>query len=142
MNQQVPTHRRLTCNNPVWDEVIERDNANIPDWYAPHAQGLLRLSPQHLSYIIGRPVHRRPNGWAKHNPGVFFKWVGDHVLWVVEIEDRGWVVERNELFSPDDQILGNWLGPLLALIPNLATAAHLAEVCYPRPDPQSLLAWL
>src|SRR5277367_4715098 len=81
-----------------FDEVIDRNEAKLPDWFVPLARGIAIASDALLRQIGHRPGMRRPRGWFEANDDCFKRligWPGAGSLFVRECEEtKLWTVER------------------------------------------------
>ena len=77
-------------------EVIDRDEARLPNWFVPLARGVAIASDALLRKVDHRPGMRRPRGWRETSPE-YFVWNIDwnSFLLVRESDETGlWTVER------------------------------------------------
>lgn len=81
----------------LFEDFIDRDQAQMPRWYLPAAPGALIAGGTILSATGYRPGSYRPPGWNKSDYANFSKWSLDstRVLWVKMCGDF-WVLLRNE----------------------------------------------
>ena len=126
-------------------DLVRRADANVPDGYATWANNFLRLPDEFIAHVTKcAPIKRLPRKWwaSLSHPGESFcRPLGDHMLWV-RAADHGWIIERSHLLnSHDEQILANCLLDAPVLCPTYATAARLAQACYPEPEPRYQLTW-
>jgi hypothetical protein len=125
------------------EDVVSREAANVPDWYAPWARHFLPLADEFIAHATGCARFKRlPRGWWVHKPGdVFCRSIGRYRLSVIG-SDHGWLIERNQVLDHDDeQVLTHSLLDAPVLCPTYATAARLAEASYPEPVERYILRW-
>lgn len=129
---------------PAWidKEPIDRNDANIPDWWAPYAKFVLLLSDAFIAHITKcAPCKRMPNKWHKYkNEGVYFHCIGWYRLWIIP-SDHGWCVERTDEKTNTDEVLVNFFSDAPVLCPTAPSAARVALSCFPKPPTHSYLQW-
>jgi hypothetical protein len=125
------------------EDVVSREAANVPDWYARWARHFLPLADEFVAHATKCARYKRlPRGWWVHKPGdVFCRLIGPHRLSVIA-SDHGWLIERNQVLDHDDeQVLTHSLLAAPVLCPTHATAARLAEASYPELADRYILSW-
>jgi hypothetical protein len=126
------------------DELIDRDAANVPDWYAPWAHYFLRTHDEFIAHATQlKSCTNKPRSWHIHKPGeVWGSLCGDYTVFTVA-SDHGWVIERSHLLEPTrEQVLTFTFMEAPILCPGPAGAARLAEACIPDPPSDGyLLGW-
>jgi hypothetical protein len=82
------------------EDVVSREAANVPDWYARWARHFLPLADEFVAHATKCARYKRlPRGWWVHKPGdVFCRLIGPHRLSVIA-SDHGWLIERNQARS-------------------------------------------
>jgi hypothetical protein len=125
----------------LWRQ-INRNAANIPDWYAPWAQRLMQLDDEFTAHATGcAPYKRLPHGWRVHKPEESFcRKHGDYKLWVIA-SDHGWLIERRNTFNERDKVLTYLFCDAPVLCATHVLAARLADAAYPEAAPKYLLGW-
>jgi hypothetical protein len=124
------------------EDLIKRDAANVPDWYAPWASSFLRLPADFVAHATKYAACKRlPRAWSVSKPRESFSRLhGDHML-RVRAADHGWLIERTHVLELEKQILVHNLLEAPVLCPTYATAARLAQECYPEPGHGYQLTW-
>ncbi len=81
----------------LFEDFIDRDQAQMPRWYLPAAPGALIAGGTILSATGYRQGFHRPRGWKKRDYANFTKWSldGRRVL-LVRMWGDFWIVLRNE----------------------------------------------
>jgi hypothetical protein len=127
--------------SPFWRN-INRNAANIPDRYAPWAQGLMQLDDEFIAHATKCAPHKRlPHGWRVHTPEESFcRKHGDYKLCVIA-SDHGWLIERTNAFNEHDKILTHVFCETPVLCSTHVLAARLADAAYPEAAPKYLLQW-
>ena len=121
-------------------DLVDRDAANVADWYAPWAKKFLRLPADFITHATKyAPCKRLPRGWSVTKPKESAIRL-QHAL-RVRAADHGWLIERTHLLDLKKQILVHNLLEAPVLCPTYATAARLAQACYPEPEPCYQLTW-
>jgi hypothetical protein len=145
----VSQQRRFLAGSPpplftLEEDLIKRDAANVPDWYAPWAKHFLCVSDEFLAHATKcTPYKRLPRRWStdRFYPGdSFSRRLGNHEL-TVRAADHGWLIQCHDLLSDELRVLAHLLIFAPVLCPTYATAARLAEACYPVPHPRYYLTW-
>ncbi len=124
-------------------DVVPREAANVPDWYAPWALRFLPLVDEFVAHATSCARYKNlPRGWKVHKPSeVFCRALGRHRLCVIA-SDHGWLIERNDVLDHgDEQVLTHSLLGAPVLCPTHATAARLAEASYPQLPDRYILSW-
>ncbi|MGB8632882.1 MAG: hypothetical protein WCD69_26495, partial [Xanthobacteraceae bacterium] len=122
--------------------VVDRQDANIPAWYAPKSKALLQLDDGFVAHAtkLG-PCKRLPPGWQVHKPAeVFTRRIGPYQFWLVN-SDHGWLVER-EAWGEEDEVLANLVWHFPVLCDTYVMAARLAEAAYRGLPHQYQLMWI
>jgi hypothetical protein len=141
--------RRLFLNGPpppqsqANDAVVDRSDANVPNWYAPKANAFLQLDDAFIAHATRLASCKRlPRGWrAQERSEVFSCVVGCHRLSVVA-SDYGWLVERQEWLGGPEEVLANLVWHFPVLCDTYTTAARLAEAAHRGLPPEYLLTWI
>jgi hypothetical protein len=77
------------------DQVIDRNEARLPDWLVPWARGVAIASDTLLRNAGYRPGMHRPHGWDETSPRYFVREMGRTSLLVRASDDTGlWTIER------------------------------------------------
>jgi hypothetical protein len=128
------------------EEVVDRNEIELQDWFAPLARGVAFSS----SYLLRRAGYRdgsyRARGWQKPHCDVLWKDIGPDSLVV-----RGycgqplWQIERNgspgRPHNHPNMTLVHQFGSTPILTRNYQSATYLAEFCYWN-DPPPGLRWV
>ncbi len=79
-----------------FDQIIERHEACLPDWFLPFARGVAVPSDALLGQVGYRPGMQRPHGWGESNDGFFRRSMGSETTLIVrQCGDLDlWTVER------------------------------------------------
>lgn len=129
---------KLHCSTARFDAPI--DAANAPASYAPWAKYFLCISDEFIAHATKcAPYKRLPRRWSPEEDS-FCRQVRKHEL-IVRPADHGWLIERRDLLSDKLEVLAHLLIFAPVLCPTHATAARLAEACYPDPHPRYYLTW-
>jgi hypothetical protein len=127
------------------EDVIDRNNACLPDWFMPLAWGVAIASDELLREAGHRHGMRQPPGWRETTPH-YFKYVigGDDwapFLLVRESDETGlWTIER---LGPSsryevDEVLGHIFGGTLIFTRSYQSAMCLAMHCHTKEPPPGL----
>lgn len=121
---------------------LKRVDASIPSWFFPWAQTLLPLPDEFIAHLTRcAPCRNRPRGWRVHKSvKAFCRALERHTLVLIPT-DKGWLIGRDDLLTDESEILTHMLLDAPVLCPSCATAARVAEACYPEPPPIYGLAW-
>jgi hypothetical protein len=130
----------------LFSAVLDRDEIELPDFFAPLARGAAIPSDYLLRRVGYRPGSRRPPYWEKSDAGyVFNQYLTHNYLKVRRCGNRDlWTVERWSEYRPylsSDEVLVSKFGSTPILAPNYQSAMRLAEYCHQN-EPPSGLRWI
>jgi hypothetical protein len=120
----------------LFDQVLDRAQTEMPEWYLRSAQEVLVAAPHILSTSGHRPGTFHAAGWSHGASG--FKKVsrdGKSVLWVQPC-GKFWIVERSiylDAFYMQDEALVSAFGARPIWTRTRQAAMELAEHCDPMP---------
>jgi hypothetical protein len=121
---------------PIFDAVLDRAQADMPDWYLSSAHGVLIAGKPVLDAIGEDPGRRDPAGWFRSASG-FWKpgFDANTVLWVQKC-GQYWIVERSQCRGGEhrDETLVYAFGPCPIWTRDRQAAMRLAEYCDPIPQ--------
>jgi hypothetical protein len=122
--------------------VVDRQDANVPPWYAPNSKAFLQLDDEFVAHATKlAPCKRMPPGWEVSKLAeVFNRRIGGYMFWLFK-SDYGWLVERQQLFGGQD-VLANILADFPVLCDTPAAAARLAEAAEAGLPPPYQLTWI
>jgi len=120
----------------LFDEVLDRAQTEMPDWYLPSAEGVLIAGEDILGAAGHRPGSPDPAGWS-HGASGFRKLArdGKTVLWVQRC-GQFWIIERSLRLGRGDtrgETLVFAFGARPIWTRTRAAAMRLAEFCDPIP---------
>ncbi len=124
-------------------EVIDRDEARLPNWFVPLARGVAIASDALLRKVDHRPGMRRPRGWRETSPE-YFVWNIDwnSFLLVRESDETGlWTVERlgrARRHVDDTEVLVHLFGSTPIFTRSYQSAMRLAMHCHVNGPPLEL----
>jgi hypothetical protein len=123
----------------LFDQVLDRTQTEMPEWYLRSAQGVLIAAPDILSTSGHRPGTFHAAGWCRGESG--FRKVsrdGKSVLWVQPC-GKFWIIERSihlDAVYMQDEALVSAFGARPIWTRTRQAAMQLAEHCDPMPrDP-------
>jgi hypothetical protein len=133
--------------SPFIAEVIDRDQAKLPDWLVPVAHGVFTASDALLRKAGHRDGMPRPSGWRPaagiNADGVYVRDVDpvDQVIarWLLVREclvPGLWMVERwttRRRYPSSDEILVHQFGSTPLFTRSCPAAMRLAMLCHPKP---------
>jgi hypothetical protein len=116
--------------------LIDRDQANMPDWYASWAQNFFQVTDDFIAHATKcAPCKRLPRGWEVATKGEFYERIIGFSKLSVRASDYGWLVELAHLLDPDEKVLTDIFLEAPLLCPTYAAAARLAEASFPKALP-------
>jgi hypothetical protein len=114
-------------------EFLDRNSANLPDWFVPLARGAATPS----RYFLGQAGYgrgwRRPPGWLKGPNGELFKEFNRDCLIVTPGQPLSRIEREGSLRRPHFRVnltLAHVFGSIPILARNIQSAICLAEFCY------------
>jgi hypothetical protein len=123
----------------LFDQVLDRAQTEMPEWYLPSAQRVLIAAHNILCAAGHRPTTFYPTGWSRGASG--FKKAsrdGKSVLWVQPC-GKFWIIERSihlDAVYMQDEALVSAFGAWPIWTRTRQAAMQLAEHCDPVPrDP-------
>ena len=127
------------------DDVLERDEAGLPEWFLPMARGVVVASDHLLSRAGYRPGIRRPDRWCETSADFYRLNPHDCVITLIvrQCDNRDlWTIERWNLGSrmEVDEVLVFGFGATPMFASNAIAAMHLAMHCH-RHGPLPGLRW-
>jgi hypothetical protein len=140
---------RAFCNERlprlIIDRVIDRNEARLPEWFAPLARGLAIASDALLYEAGHRHGVRRPRGWRETSRDYFVREIGwNSLLLVRESDETGlWTIERlgEPRQSEVDEVLVFEFGWTPIFTQSSQSAMRLAMYCHEN-EPPSGLRWI
>jgi hypothetical protein len=113
------------------EEVVDRSELNLVDWFVPLARGVAIASPALLrraGYLPG--MDHRP-GWRELQTGIFKRAIDlDTKLMVRTFSNRGlWTIEHIISTAPFAKTLVFLFGSTPIVAGNLQSATYLADLC-------------
>jgi hypothetical protein len=125
-------------------KLVNRQDANIRDGYAPDAKAFLQLDDEfvaHATKVAGSGCKRLPRGWQEAIQfETFRRSVGEYKL-LVRAHDYGWMIERVGRFGREE-VLTYIFTDTPVLCDTYVTAAHLAEAAHWGLPDRYLLKWI
>jgi len=125
---------------------LARGKTEMPANYLPSARGVMFAGEDLLKGTGQVPGSYRPRGWRRHQPGVYRKRVGNHLLQVRQCGDARsvhWTIERIELWTDkgiEALVLTSGRGePIWAR--SFQAAMRVAEHCHPIARPPVFASW-
>ena len=133
--------------SPLIAEIIDRDEAKLPEWLVPVAHGVFTASDALLRKAGHRDGMRRPRGWREaigvDVDGVYVRHVDPvdpyNARWLLvrECFVQGlWMVERwtqRRRYPGSDEILVHQFGSTPIFTRSCPAAMRLAMLCHPKP---------
>jgi hypothetical protein len=136
---------RAFCNERLprlIDRVVDRNEARLPEWFAPLARGAAIASDTLLYEAGHRRGLRRPRGWRETSPDYFVRDIGwNSLLLVRESDETGlWTIERlsEARQSEVDEVLVFEFGWTPIFTPSSQSAMRLAMYCHENEPPRGL----
>ena len=133
------------------DEVINRSETDLPDWFVPLARGVAIASDALLRKVGHRHGSYRPRGWRKTHCDVFERNLGPKDLMASKrLMVRGcgkhhlWTVERwgeKRPYNNADEVLVFLFGSTPIFTRSYQAAMRLAAYCHVN-DPPAGLRWI
>jgi hypothetical protein len=130
-------------SSPLVAEIIDRDEAKLPDWLVPVAHGVFTASDALLRTAGHRDGMRRPRGWLESDDDVYIRYVDPvdpyNARWLLvrECFVQGlWMVERwtqRRRYPGSDEILVHQFGSTPIFTRSCPAAMRLAMLCHPKP---------
>jgi hypothetical protein len=127
------------------DQVIDREEAKLPDWFVPSARGVALASEELLRAAGHRPGMYRPRNWHEWSAGCFVRWMGEPHLngrrdfLLVRASDHNelWTIERcgAERRWEVDEALVSVIGCTPIFTRSYQAAMRLATFCHERGVP-------
>ena len=135
--------REKSCKeHPLLDEVIDRSQCCVANWFVPLARGAAVASDTLLRKVGHRPGMGRPRGWHETSPDYFVHHVGLSTLMVRECDETNlWTVERLNAARrhvDDDDILVHVFGSTPIFTRSATSAMRLAMYCHKNIPPTGL----
>ena len=126
----------------IVDQVIDRENTRLPDWFMPLARGIV-IPSKYLLRRVGyrKEVACRLKYWYE-KPGFFQKHMGEISLTVRQCDDDPlWTIEQlGVLAGPEvDEVLTFSFGATPFFTRSPDQAKWLAEYCHKNGPPHGLL---
>jgi hypothetical protein len=136
---------RAFCNEClprlIIDRVIDRNEARLPEWFAPLARGVAIASDTLLHEAGHRHGLLRPRGWRETSRDYFVRDIGWSSLLVRESDETGlWTIERlgEARQSEVDEVLVFEFGSTPIFTPSSQSAMRLAVYCHENVPPKGL----
>jgi len=124
------------------EEVIDRNEAKLPDWSVPLARGVAIASDE----LLGQAGHQhgmyRPRGWREWGRGCFVRdidWPGDRLMVRRCDKRQWWTIERlgeARQYEHEDEVLVFQFASIPIFTRSYQSAMRLAVHCHtngPRP---------
>ena len=123
------------------DEVIDRSECRMPNWFVPLARGAAIASPALLRLAGPSPRMDYPDGWYEGSPDYFERVALDGVHMVRMCDDTDlWTVEFIRLGHPrdGDEVLVHTFGSIPVFARSCELAMRLAVHCRENRPPAGL----
>jgi len=131
---------------PLFDEILDRKQLDLPDWYLRSAEGAVIAGDHMLTAAGYRKGSYRPRGWRQIDRFSFTRVSNDGKRRLcVRLCGRYWTIERTE---PRDGPLMNDYALVCAFSRRLVwartrqAAMRLADYCDPNPLPPVAASWV
>jgi hypothetical protein len=134
--------------SPLIDEVIDREEAKLPNWLVPVAHGVFTASNALLRTAGHRDGMRHPPGWRESDDDVYIRDVdpvdSDNCRWLLVRQcfvDGLWMVERwtrKRRYAGSDEILVHEFGSTPIFTRSCPSAMRLAMHCHVKGPPAGL----
>lgn len=127
------------------DEVIDRDEARLPNWFVPLARGVAIASDALLRKAGHRDGLYRPRGWRETSPEYFVRNLDWNCYLLVRESDETdlWTIERlgaSRRYNADE-VLVHMFGSTPIFTRSYRSAMRLAMHCHAN-GPPSELRWI
>jgi len=123
-------------------QVIDRDEACLPEWFVPLARGVAIASDTLLRKAGHQHGMDRPDGWSENSPGYFVQYISRRsFLLVRKCEETGlWTIERlgPARQSEVDEVLVSTFGCTPIFTRTYQAAMRLAMHCDANGPPTGL----
>jgi hypothetical protein len=124
-----------------WGVVVDRKDTNLPDWYAPETNSLLRLDDEFIAHATNCERYKRlPRSWQMEDDDVAERRAAIMEKLVVRECSKGWLIEMHRGLCTS--VLGCSFLEIPVLCPSKATAARLADAKYAEQKPFDQIIWL
>jgi hypothetical protein len=130
---------KMEGQSPWIEQVMDRSEARLPDWFMPLARGVVIPSDALFHEVGYRQGTRRPPGWIETSAG-FYQWlISPGQILVVRRCDpaRLWTVERwvTDAKYEVDQVLVHNVGWTPVFTRSHQSAMRLANYCHENGPP-------